>query len=674
MGRTDRQGKVRGFRIAPGEVEAALTRLPEVRDAAVAVREDEPGERRLVAYVVAEPRPGGVDPERLRARLRESLPDYMVPSAFVPLEELPLTPNGKLDRAALPAPEAVAAGAREYVAPRGPVEEALAEIWAEVLRRERVGAHDDFFALGGHSLLATRVVSRIRAVFGAELPLRAVFEAPGLAALATRVEAAVREGAGTSAPPLVPVPRDRPLPASFAQQRLWFIQQLEPESSAYNMPHALRLRGALDVGAMARALDALRARHESLRTVFALADGALVQVVEPARPRPLPVEDLRALPENRRAAAAGERALAEVAAPFDLARGPLLRSRLLRLAEDEWELLLTLHHIVTDGWSTGILVGELSALYTAFASGGEARLPALPVQYADYAAWQRGWLAGAALERQLAYWRERLAGAPPLLELPTDRPRPAVQSPRGAHRWFVVSGRTTAALRELTRREGATLFMTLLAGWQALLGRWSGQDDVSVGTPIAGRTRTELEGLIGFFVNTLVLRADLADSPGLRGLLAQVRETTLGAYAHQDIPFEKLVEELQPERSLRHTPLFQVLFVLQNNERGELELGGLRAEPAGRAGETTQFDLSLGLAEDGERLVGEAAYRTELFDADTVDRMLGHYLALLERAAAEPDRPLAELPILPDAEREEVLVRWNRPATGYPAALCVHEM
>ncbi len=624
--------------------------------------------------VVAEPRPGAVDPDHLRARLRESLPDYMLPAAFVPMEKLPLSPNGKLDRAALPAPEAVAAGAREFVAPRGPVEEALADIWAGVLRRERVGAHDDFFALGGHSLMATQVISRVRERLGAELQLRELFEVSTLEEFARRVDAAMRQRAGTAAPPLVPVPRDRPVPASFAQQRLWIIQQMEPASTAYNMPHALRLRGALDAGALERALDALRARHESLRTVFAVADGAPVQVVEPARPRPLEVEDLRALPEERREAAAAERALAEVATPFDLARGPLLRARLLRLGAEEWELLLTLHHVVTDGWSAGILLRELSALYAAFAGGGEARLPALPVQYPDYAAWQRSWLAGAALERQLAYWREQLRGAPPLLELPVDRPRPPVQSPRGAHRGLVVPGHTAAALRELARREGATLFMTLLAGWQALLGRWSGQDDVSVGTPIAGRTRTELEGLIGFFVNTLVLRADLSGAPSLRGLLARVRETTLGAYAHQDIPFEKLVEELQPERSMRHTPLFQVLFVLQNNERGELALGGVRAEPVGRAGETTQFDLSLGMAEDGARLVGEASYRAELFDADTVDRMLAQYAALLERAAAEPDRPLVELPLLADEEREEVLVRWNRTTADASASLCIHEL
>ncbi|MEW5926454.1 MAG: amino acid adenylation domain-containing protein [Gemmatimonadota bacterium] len=673
VGRVDQQVKVRGFRIEPGEIEAVLLRHPGVRAAAVAAREDAGGHARLVGYVV--PAAGSApDAAGLRVYLLERLPEYMVPGAWVLLDALPLTPNGKTDLGALPAPDATASD-DGYTAPRTPAEEILAGIWAGVLRAERVGVHDNFFALGGHSLLATRVVSRIRAAFGVEVPLRAVFEAPDLAALAERVDAAVRAGAGMSAPPLVPVPRDRPLPASFAQQRLWFIQQMEPESSAYNIPYALRLRGRLDVDALRRALDALRARHESLRTVFAFQDGMPVQVVEPAGPRPLPVEDLGGLPDDGLAAAAMQLIRAEAATPFDLARGPVLRGRLLRLADDDWGLLLTLHHIVSDGWSSGILMRELSVFYAAFSRGEEARLPALPVQYPDFAAWQRGWLAGDVLERQLSYWRERLAGAPPLLEIPTDRPRPPVQSPRGGHRPFRVSEATTAALRELTLREGGTLFMTLLAAWQALLGRWSGQDDVSVGTPIAGRNRVETEGLIGFFVNTLVLRAGLDGGPSLRALLGQVRETTLGAYAHQDIPFEKLVEELQPERSLSHTPLFQVMFALQNNERGSLELGDLGVEPlAGREGETTHFDLSMGIVEAGARLVGEISYRAELFDAGTVDRMLGHYVALLERAAAEPDRPLAELPILADAEREEVLVRWQGAAGGSPAGLCIHDL
>jgi amino acid adenylation domain-containing protein len=671
LGRTDFQVKVRGFRIEPGEIEAALERHPRVREAAVVVREDAPGAARLVGYVVPE---GGaaVDPAELRDFLAERLPEYMVPAATVVLERFPLSPNGKVDRKALPAPDADG-GAGEAPEPRTPTEEMVAGIYAEVLQLPRVGPQDDFFALGGHSLLATRVVSRVRALFGAELPLRTVFEAPGVAALAERVDAAVRAGVGTAAPPLVPVPRDLPLPASFAQQRLWFIQQMEPRSSAYNMPYALRLRGALDVGAMEQALDALRARHESLRTVFAMGEDGPVQVVSAPQPRPLPVADLRGLPEHLRAEEARRRVRAEAVHPFDLERGPPVRAGLLRLGDEEWTLLLTLHHVVSDGWSTGILTRELSVFYAGFARGEEVRLPELPVQYPDYAVWQRGWLTGEALERQLGWWRERLAGAPPLLELPTDRPRPPVPDPRGAVRPFALSPAATTALRELSRREGVTLFMALLAGWQALLARYSGQDDVSVGSPVAGRTRLELERLIGFFVNTLVLRADLSARPDFRTLLRQVRETTLGAYAHQDIPFEKLVEELRPERSLQHSPLFQVLFVLQNNADAELRLPALEVEAQGGAGETAHFDLGLALAEADDHLVGAASYRTELFDAETVDRMLRHLAVLLERAAAEPDRPLADLEILDDAERRQLL-EWG--AAGAPAAAdsCVHEV
>ncbi|HEX7239950.1 MAG TPA: amino acid adenylation domain-containing protein, partial [Longimicrobiaceae bacterium] len=659
-GRIDFQLKVRGFRIEPGEVEAALERHPRVRGAAVVAR----GER-LVAYVVPEGGEGAASSD-LRAWLRERLPEYMVPAVVVALDALPLTPTGKTDRAALPAPPEGESG-EELVAPRTPTEEILAGVYAEVLRLPRAGAHDDFFALGGHSLLATRVVSRVRAALGVELPLRALFEAPTVAGLAERVEAARREGLGMQAPPLVPVPRDHPLPASFAQQRLWFIQQMEPESAAYNRPYALRLRGALDAAALEGALSALAARHETLRTVFALRDGAPVQVVGPAEPRALPVEELSALPDEEREAELHRRVRDEALLPFDLERGPLMRAGLLRMGHDDHVLLLTLHHVVSDGWSTGILLRELSALYAG------SPLPPLPVQYGDFAAWQRSWLSGEALERQLAWWRAKLAGAPPLLELPTDRPRPPVQGPEGGRLAFALPPETGRALRELSRREGATLFMTLLAGWQALLSRYSGQDDVSVGTPIAGRTRLETEGLIGFFVNTLVLRADLSAEPSFRALLAQARETTLGAYAHQDVPFEKLVEELHPERSLTHNPLFQVLFALQNLERGEARLGDLRVEAVGGGAETTQFDLALGMVEEGEGLRGSVSYRTELFDPETVDRMLGHFALLLDRAAAEPDRPLSSLPLLAAAEREEVLVRWNDARLDGPADFCLHQ-
>ncbi|HEX2077189.1 MAG TPA: amino acid adenylation domain-containing protein, partial [Longimicrobium sp.] len=430
LGRVDHQVKIRGFRIEPGEVAAVLLEHPAVRDALVVVREDGPGERRLVAYAAAE-----APTAELREHLRGRLPEYMVPSAFVVLEVLPLTPNGKVDRSALPEPEA-GSGAGAYVAPRGAVEELLAEIFAGVLEQERVGVEDDFFALGGHSLLATRVVSRVREVLGVELPLRALFEAPTVAGLAARADQALREGSGLAAPPLVPVPRDRPLPLSFAQQRLWFIDRLEPGSAAYNMPFPLRLRGVLDVRALEQALEELVRRHETLRTVFARVDGEPVQVIREPAPVALEVTDLRDLPEEEREGEALRVVAEEAAGPFDLEAGPLLRSCLLRLGDEEWVLLFTLHHIVSDGWSLGVLVREVCELYAAFREGREPALPELSVQYADFAAWQRVWLTGEVLERQLGWWREALSGAPPLLEIPTDRPRTLAQDPRGAASTF----------------------------------------------------------------------------------------------------------------------------------------------------------------------------------------------------------------------------------------------
>ena len=671
LGRVDRQVKVQGVRVEPGEVEAALRAHPAVDSAAVVAREDRPGEARLVAYVVAS---GGAQPTaaELRAYLADRLPSYLVPSGWVGLDALPLLPNGKLDRRALPDPDE-AAGEAEHVAPRTPTEEILAGIWAEVLGVETVGAADDFFALGGHSLLATRMAARVRGAFGVELPLRALFEAPTVGGAAARIDALLGEGAGSGVPPLVPVPRGGPLPLSFAQQRLWFIHQLAPAGAAYNMPHPLRMRGPLDVAALRRSLRALTARHESLRTVFAVADDEPVQLVRDPAAVPLPLADLSGLRDADRGAETRRLVGEETLRPFDLERGPLIRALLVRAGAEEHALLFTLHHVIADGWSLGVLTREVSATYGAFARGEEPRLPALPVQLGDFAAWQRAWLRGEALERQVAWWREGLAGAPPLLEVPTDRPRPAAMSEAGASLPFALSPETSRALLELSRREGATLFMTLLAGWQALLSRWSGQDDVVVGTPLAGRTRLETEGLIGMFVNTLALRADLSGRPDFRALLARVREAALGAYAHQEVPFEKLVEELRVERSLRHTPVFQALFALQNVEPGELRMGALEVEPLPRGEETAKFDLSLVLSEDGGRVGGLLSYRAELWEPATIGRMAEHLRVLLEGIAAAPGRPVAELPLMPAAERAQVLEAWNATAADRPAGL-FHEM
>ncbi|HEX7241006.1 MAG TPA: amino acid adenylation domain-containing protein, partial [Longimicrobiaceae bacterium] len=662
LGRIDQQVKVRGVRIEPGEVEAALLEQARVREAVVVVREDVPGERRLVGYVV----PGAgaeVSASELRAHLRERLPEQLVPGAFVVMEGLPLTPNGKVDRRALPAPERGAGEA--YLAPRTPTEEVLAGMWAELLGTGRVGVEESFFELGGHSLLAMQVVSRARQAFGVEVPLRALFETPTVAALAGRIEA-LRSAGAVTVPPLERVPRTGPLPLSFAQQRLWLVHQLEPESPAYNMPSALRLRGALDPRAMRAGLHELARRHEALRTTFAERDGAPVQVVHPAAPVPLALVDLRALPAAEREAEAGRLGEAEALRPFDLARGPLLRALLVRLGEDDHVLCFTLHHAVGDGWSMDVLVREVSALYTAFSRGEASPLPELPVQYADFTVWQRSWLSGDVLEAQLAYWRDRLAGAPALLELPTERPRPPVHEGRGDLVDFDLPPETTRALASLARREGATTFMALLAAWSALLARWSGQDDVVVGSPIAGRTRAEVEGLIGFFANTLVLRTDLSGSPTFRDLLARVRETTLGAYQHQDLPFERLVEELAPQRSLSHTPLFQVLLVLQNTGPADLRLGPLEAHPLDSEFSIAKFDLTFALAEREDRLAGALSYRTALWGRAAVERMLGHFGALLEAAVADPDRRVHEMDLLPAAEREQVLRAWNATDAAYP--------
>ncbi|MBV9772803.1 MAG: amino acid adenylation domain-containing protein [Gemmatimonadetes bacterium] len=649
LGRADQQVKVRGFRIEPGEVEAVLEEHPSVREAVVYVREDAPGERRLVGYVVPETDAEAPTASDLRGFLGTRLPEYMVPSAFLTLDTFPLTPSGKIDRRALPAPEAWDVEA--YVAPRTPTEEVLAGIYAEVLRLERVGARDGFFALGGHSLLATRAVSRIREAFGVELPLRTLFEAPTVAALAGRVEA-LRSTGASPAPPIERVPRREPPPLSFAQQRLWLVDRLEPGSAAYNIPHALRLHGALDTAALRASLDALVARHETLRTTFAERDGAPVQVVHPPAPVPLPVLDLTGLPEEERERTAERLAGEEALRPFDLAHGPLLRSTLLRLGEEEHVLCFTLHHVVSDGWSMEVLVRELSALYSAFTRGERATLPELPVQYADYAVWQRAWLTGEVLDRQLAWWRERLGGAPALLELPTDRPRPAVSQHRGALRSLVIDAVTAEALRALGRREGVTSFMTLLAGFSLLLGRYSGQADVVVGTPIANRTRRETEGLIGFFLNTLALRADLSGDPSFRELLARVRETTLGAYAHQDLPFERILEELQPIRSLSHAPVFQVMLNLQNFD-GEVpaELAGVHTGAFGRTTPIAKYDLTLYANEGAGGIRLDLVYDADLFEDARMAELLHHLRTLLTAVARDPELRLSGIPLLSEEER-----------------------
>jgi amino acid adenylation domain-containing protein len=660
LGRIDHQVKVRGFRIEPGEVEDALVRHAGVAAAVVVARPLRAGAAsELVAYVVA---PGGQDAGALRARLRQGLPEHMVPGRIVFLDRLPLTPNGKVDRKALPDP-ARAVGEGGQLAPRTTTEQVLAALWADLLGLERVGADADFFALGGHSLLATQMVSRARDAFGLDLPLTAVFEERTLARLAARVDALRRQGHGSSGPPLQRVGGPGPHAASFAQERLWIADQLGGGRAAYNVPWAFRLEGRLDVAALERALGEIVRRHEALRTVFVTGERGPLQQVLPCEGFTLPLDDLSALPAAAAAAEAERRLDAEIHLPFDLARGPVLRARLLRISEREHVLALTIHHIATDGWSLTVLLDELAAHYTSSLEGRPSSMHELPIQYADYAAWQRATLPGPALERALDCWRRRLAGAPPRLDLPSDRPRPSQPSFRGGRRALLLPGPLVAAIEKLARQAGATPFMGLLAGFATLLGRLAGQTDVVIGSPVAHRTRNELEPLIGFFVNVLALRVDLSGNPSFREVLARVRDVSLEAYAHQDLPFERLVEELQPERQLGHTPLFQVVAALQNVPAPRTSLPGLALTPLDLATRSAKYDLTLFLEERKDGLLATIEYAEDLFDARRIERLLGHLRALLAAAAADPETPIERLPLLTDEEQRD-REAWN--ATALP--------
>jgi non-ribosomal peptide synthetase component F/acyl carrier protein len=537
------------------------------------------------------------------------------------------------------------------------VEEVVAGIWKEVLGVERVGVEDSFFELGGHSLLATQVMSRVREAFGVEVALRELFERRTVEGLSARIEAAMKNNDGVEAPPICPVSREQELPLSFAQQRLWFLDQLEPGTKIYNIPLAVRLYGSLDVTSLRRALDEIVRRHESLRTIFRASGGRAVQVIMPAEAVPLPIKDLGALSEEEREAEAWRLSKEEAHRPFDLVKGPLLRAGLLRLDETTHIVLLTMHHIISDGWSEGVLVKEVVALYDAFTDGRPSPLPELPIQYADYAYWQREWLRGEVLESQLAYWKNQLADAPTVLKLATGLERPAVQSYRGASLSLMLTMELSQALVELSRREGATLYMTLLAAYQTLLYRYSGQEDILVGSPIANRNRAETEALIGFFINTLVLRGDLSGNPSFRELLRRVRETALGAYAHQDLPFEKLVEELNVERDVSRHPLFQVMFVLQNATMPVLELKGLSVSPRAMSNEVARFDLYLSMVETEQGLNATVRYNIDLFDVATITRMLKDFEAILRQVATNPDETVESLiTTLVEAERRQRIV------------------
>ncbi|MEE8585160.1 MAG: amino acid adenylation domain-containing protein, partial [Acidobacteriota bacterium] len=693
LGRIDFQVKIRGMRIELGEIEAALLGHPEVAEAVAAVRGGQ-----LIAYIIevdnrrerrgraqrgaekSSPRTlrllsatSAVQSPDLRHYLRDRLPEFMVPSAFVTLESMPLTPSGKVDRRALPLPEADQTGT-EYAPPATPSEELLAEIWADVLDLPQAGAQDHFFERGGHSLLATLVISRIREVWGVELPLRAMFEAPTLSALAGRIdEARGASGQEKALPPLVAVPRREDAPLSFAQQRLWILDQLEPGTALYNIPAALRLKGPLELAAVQAALDGVVSRHETLRTTFHRAGREPLQRIHPPRQAALSLIDLSGCPAALRERELQRLVRLEARCPFDLQRGPLLRVRLVRLAPADHAMLATMHHIVSDAWSMGILIREAMLCYQAYLEGSTAPLSELGIQYADFALWQRSWLKGEALQEQLRYWKEQLGGVQPL-DLPLDRPRPEAMTRRGSSLEFRLSPQLARSLRQTGRRLGATLYMTLLAAFQALLRRYTGQQDVSLGSPIANRTRPETEGLIGFFINILVMRTDLSGDPTFGDLLGRVRETALNAYSHQDLPFEQLVEALQPQRTLNRTPLFQVMFSWLNAPVTALQLGGIELQPMQSLTGTAKYDLTLLINEESKGLSGILEYSQELFDASTVLRLRQHYRILLEQLASDPRRRLSDLPLMSEAEAQQLLREWNDTRTRYPAAASIPQL
>ncbi|MFJ8185674.1 non-ribosomal peptide synthase/polyketide synthase [Streptomyces sp. NPDC096105] len=667
LGRADAQVKIRGYRIEPGEIEAALHTHPGVADAAVGVFEDASGTRRLVAHVVGT---GDATPvaAELRAHLERLLPAHMVPAAYVPMDTLPLTVNGKLDRRALPAPTADGYAAdTDRTAPRTPAERAVAAAWADVLGIEEVHAGDDFFALGGDSILAVRVTARLRAAFGPDVSPRVLFTHSTVSALAAELGDPVGDTSAAPVDAITATAPETPAPLSYAQQRLWFLDRFEPGSTEYTTLSVLRLRGPLDEPALRTALDGLVARHESLRTTFTEQDGQPRQVVHPPHPAALAVDDLTAAPDSR--AALEELLDREAATPFDLATGPLLRARLARTAADEHVLALAVHHIVTDGWSLGVLGRDLGELYAAAHEGRRPELPDLPVRYADHAAWQRARTDQA--ERQLAHWREQLAGVPPL-ELPTDRPRPAVRSRDGALVTFTLPAELTDRLRERGREADATLYMTLLAGCTVLLSRWADQDDFAVGTVTAGRERPELHDVVGMFVNTLVLRNGVRPGTSFRALLEQVRGTVLDAFAHQDVPFERLVDALQPERDTSRTPLFQVMVALHNLGAEAPELPGLDTEPLLPPVRHATFDLAFDFVEGDGGVTGHLEYDTGLFDEDTVRGLAARLRLLLEAAVREPDREVRALELMTADERRRVLhdgqgAHLTVPDTTFPA-------
>ncbi|EGJ29281.1 MULTISPECIES: non-ribosomal peptide synthetase [Moorena] len=680
LGRLDDQVKIRGYRIELGEIEVLLSQHPNLKQAVVLAREDNQ-DKRLVAYLVpgqSESVPVETEQVQLVSQVRnflqEQLPDYMIPAAFVVLEALPLTPSGKVDRRALPPPNQARRDlVVDFVAPRTPTEEILASIWAEVLGLEEIGIYDNFFHLGGDSIQVIQLLSRIRNTFSVELPLHYLFEDPTIAKLSQKILGTTSKN-NQLLPPIKLVNKKEELPLSFPQQRLWFLEQLEQSRSVYNEQTALHLRGCVDVTILEQVLTEIVNRHQVMRSNVKMVDGSPVMVISPHLKITLPIFDLQQLTEPEQFAQLQQLAVEEAQLPFDLAEGLLLRVSLLRLAEEEHVLLLTIHHIIWDGWSMAVFIEELSALYSAFYSQQPSPLPELPIQYRDFASWQRQWFTGEVLENQLNYWKQQLAGIPALLELPTDRPRPPVQTHQGSSLDFEVNGELTEKLKALSQASGATLYMTLLAAWATLLYRYSSQEDIAIGSPIANRTRPEMEPLIGFFANIIVLRNDLSGNPSFLELLARVRSCAMDAYANQDVPCEQLVEVLKPERSLSHSNLFQVMFVFQQAQIQKQELASFTLTPLSLKSAIAKFDLTLLMEETGSGIEAKLEYNSDLFDQPTIVRIVGHFQTLLEGIVANPQAQVSTLPLLTAVERQQLLVEWNNTDSDYPQDKCVHQL
>ena len=665
LGRIDTQVKLRGFRIELGEIEAALTHCQQVTSSVVVLREDTPGNKQLVAYVICDRTP---DLAAIKNHLKQQLPSYMVPAVIVPLETLPLTPNGKIDRRALPVPTYAPEPTDSFVAPSTERQQQIATLMADVLSIpvDRIGLHDNFFDLGGHSLLAMRLIARLRQTLEVDLPLKVLFEKPTLAEL----DAELMEPGRSHMLAITAAKRDgTAIPLSYAQERLWFLAQLEGDSSTYNVPGAVQIDGPLDVAILHRAVDELVRRHEVLRTTFPAIEGVAVQQIAPA-----PTVSLQVIEVSDLSISLTDWLSQEAESPFDLATGPLIRLTLLRQGERRAVLAITMHHIISDGWSVGVLIQELTTLYDAYRQGQKSPLPPLTVQYADYTLWQRQWLQGDILETQLTYWQQQLADAPALLELPTDHPRPAVQTFRGRTYRATVPPTLSARIKHLSQQQGVTLFMTLLAAFQVLLSRYSRQSDILVGSPIANRQRIELEPLIGFFVNTLVLRTQMDGNSSVKELLQQVKEITLTAYAHQDMPFEQVVDVLQPERSLAHSPIFQVMLALQNVPATSLELADVTFSPLDPETVTAKFDLFLSVDDTAQGLIIDWEYNSDLFEGDTIARMANHFEILLQAMVEDASQSIQKLPLLSSQEQHQVLVEWNDTAMAYPKELGLHEL